>query len=154
MNQKTHIFKVTFFTKITVSKSHISQKVTFQKPIFHKNRTFQNRIFFYKNHIFKIAFFTKIALLQLTNSSEFTDKNCDFAPVSNNFRHFFNFLKCNLSFFSHSIPQKMLLRDAENLKIPNQSVLHPPNFGPKWTIPLKNQKKLLKNSKRTVQSSI
>ena len=84
------MFKISLFTKIALSKSHISQKSHFQSHIFHKNHIyiisflqkshFQNFIF-HKNRVFKILFFTKITSFEIKNSSDFMDKKCDFAPV-------------------------------------------------------------------------
>ena len=52
----------------------------------------QNLIFS-KNCIFKIAIFIKMTFFQISNSSEFLDKKCDFAPV-------WNTLSCNSKFQS------------------------------------------------------
>ena len=81
---KIHIFKVSFLTKFTFSKSHFSKNSHFQSVIFDKI------------HIFKISFFTKftfsnshfsqnshfqIPIFQTWNSKEFLDKKLGFAPV-------------------------------------------------------------------------
>ena len=59
---KIHIFQVSFFTKFTILKSHMSQNSQFQSHIFDKI------------HNFKILFFTKFAFskLHLSQNSHFS----------------------------------------------------------------------------------
>ena len=70
---KIHIFKISFMTKFTFSKSHFSQHSQFQSLIFTKftfsnshfsqNSQFQNLIF-HKIHIFETSFFTKFTFFK------------------------------------------------------------------------------------------
>ena len=75
---KIHISKIIFHQKIALSKNHILKKSHFQILIFHKNHILS---YFAKNCIFKISFFTKFTYFEISNSSEFMGKKCDFAPV-------------------------------------------------------------------------
>ena len=74
------MFKITYFKKFTFLKYHFSQKSHFQHHIFHKNRILEDKAL-QKSHFQNINFTEKSHYFQLSNSSEFMDKKCDFAPV-------------------------------------------------------------------------
>ena len=77
---KNHIFKISFFTKITFYEANFSKKSHFQNRILYKNHIFKISFFtnshfqnlnFHKNHISKITFFIKITF----SKSHFSQKS-------------------------------------------------------------------------------
>ena len=94
--QEIHSFKNAFFTKITYSKSQISQKSHFQNHNFHKN------------HIFKIAIFTKITFSKSQFSQKSDFQKTKFSQISHfsENSHYFKYqLQVNFLTKNEILPQ-------------------------------------------------
>ena len=74
---KINMFKIKFL-KNHISEAHFSWKIRFSKSYFSQKSHLKSQFFI--NIVISMSF-KKITLFQTSNSSEFIDKKCDFAPV-------------------------------------------------------------------------